>query len=330
MIKTLTELDGVSGCEGEVREFIKSQISGFEITEDVLGNLIAFKKGTDSRKKVMLCAHMDEVGFIISSITADGFVKFRTVGGFDERILPGLAVRVGKNKIPGVIGAKPVHLTTKEEREKPISEDKLFIDIGSNAAKLVKKGDYAVLDSSYTEFGDGLFKAKAIDDRAGCAALLELIKENKTYPYDLYVCFSVQEEVGLRGARVLAQRIKPHIAVAIETTTCSDLAEKPHVTVLGEGPAVSVADGASYSLNDLRRLALDISKNENIPVQIKTAASGGNDAGSFQRIGAKSFVISLPTRYIHSPSSAASVSDYENYKKLIKAFAERADEIETL
>lgn len=329
LIKTLTGLDGVSGCENEVREFIKSRISDFDITEDVLGNLIVFRKGTKSDKKVMLCAHMDEVGFIVSSITEDGFIRFRTVGGFDERILPGLRVRVVGKRICGVVGSKPVHLTTKEERGKSIAEDDLYIDIGINANGIVKKGDYITFDSEYTEFGDGLFKAKAIDDRVGCAALIELLNENKRYPYDLYVCFSVQEEVGLRGAKVLAQRIKPDIAVAVETTTCSDMTEKPYVTVLGEGPAVSVSDGASYSLNDLRDLALEISEKENIPVQIKSAASGGNDAGSFQRIGAKSFVISLPTRYIHSPSSVASKEDFENYKKLIKAFAERADEIET-
>lgn len=329
LIKILTELDGVSGCEDEVRGFIKSRLSGIPVTEDALGNLIFFKKGTKSDKKVMLCAHMDEVGFIAGSVTDDGFIKFRTVGGFDGRILPGLKVRVGKNKYSGVIGTKPIHLTKSAEREKPIAEDELYIDIGTSAKGLVNKGDYIALDSDYVEFGDGLFKAKAIDDRAGCAALIELLEENKSYPYDLYVCFSVQEEVGLRGAKVLAQRIMPDIAVAIETTTCSDTAEKPYVTVLGKGPAVSVADGASYSLNDLRELALDISKKENIPVQIKTAASGGNDAGAFQRIGAKSFVISLPTRYIHSPSSAASLEDFYNYKKLIKAFAERADEIET-
>lgn len=329
MIKTLTELDGVSGCEDEVREFIKSCVSGLDATEDALGNLIFFKKGTKSDKKVMLCAHMDEVGFIVSSITEDGFIKFRTVGSFDGRILPGLKVRVGKNKYRGVIGTKPVHLCSAAEREKPIPEDELYIDIGTCAKGLVNKGDYVSFDSEYIEFGDGLFKAKAIDDRAGCAALIELLQENRSYPYDLYVCFSVQEELGLRGAKVLAQRIMPDIAAAVETTTCSDTAEKPYVTVLGQGPAVSVADGASYSLNDLRALALDISKKENIPVQIKTAASGGNDAGAFQRIGAKSFVVSLPTRYIHSPSSAASLEDFENYKKLIKAFAERADEIET-
>lgn len=328
MIKILTELDGVSGCEDEVREFIKNRLSGFLCREDALGNLIYFKKGTKSDKKVMLCAHMDEVGFIAGSVTDDGFVKFRTVGGFDERILPGLGVKVGREKIPGVIGAKPVHLCSRAEREKPIAAEELYIDIGESAKGLVKKGDYIALESDYVEFGDGLFKAKAIDDRAGCAALIELLEENRSYPYDLYVCFSVQEEVGLKGAKVLAQRIMPDIAAAVETTTCSDTAGAPHVTELGKGPAVSVADGASYSLNDLRALALKIGEEEGIPVQIKSAASGGNDAGAFQRIGAKSFVISLPTRYIHSPSSVASKADYENYKKLIKAFAERADEIE--
>ena len=326
MLKTLTSLCGVSGNELEVREFIKKNAVCDELTEDVLGNIIAFRKGTKSNKKVMLCAHMDEVGFIVSSITKEGFIRFREVGGFDDRILPGTKVFVGENKISGVIGLKPIHLTTSEEREKPVTESELVIDIGADAHGLVNKGDYVALDSEFVQFGDGLFKAKAIDDRAGCAVLLELLAENKRYDYDLYVCFSVQEEVGLRGAKVLGQRIKPDVAVAIETTTCSDVGggdSWESVTKLGNGPAVSVMDGASYSINRLRELAFEIGRDMNIPVQLKTATTGGNDAGAFQRVGAESFVISLPTRYIHSAVSVASKQDYNNYKKLISAFAER-------
>ena len=326
MLKTLTSLCGVSGNELEVREFIKKNAVCDELTEDVLGNIIAFRKGTKSNKKVMLCAHMDEVGFIVSSITKEGFIRFREVGGFDDRILPGTKVFVGENKISGVIGLKPIHLTTSDEREKPVTESELVIDIGADAHDLVNKGDYVALDSEFVQFGDGLFKAKAIDDRAGCAVLLELLAENKRYDYDLYVCFSVQEEVGLRGAKVLGQRIKPDVAVAIETTTCSDVGGGnpwESVTKLGNGPAVSVMDGASYSINRLRELAFEIGRDMNIPVQLKTATTGGNDAGAFQRVGAESFVISLPTRYIHSGVSVASKQDYNNYKKLISAFAER-------
>lgn len=325
MLKTLTELSGVSGNEREVREFIKKYAVCDQVTEDVLGNIIAFRRGTKGDKRVMLCAHMDEVGFIISSIK-DGFLRFRTVGGMDPRILPGTKVLVGDKKIGGVIGLKPVHLTTKEEREKKITEDELYIDIGFGCEKYVNRGDYVTFDSGFSEFGDGLFKAKAIDDRVGCCTLLELLGSGVRYPFDLYVCFSVQEEVGLRGAKVLARKIMPDVAVAIETTTCSDVAGgEPWeaVTKLGMGPAVSVMDGASYSLNSLRELALTAGREEGIPVQIKTSTSGGNDAGAFQRVGAKSFVISLPTRYIHSPVSVASYEDFDNYKKLIKAFLER-------
>ncbi len=327
MIKKLTQLRGVSGCEGEVSDFIKSRIKNAEITEDCLGNIIAFKKGTMSDKKVMLCAHMDEVGFIISHITKEGFLKFQEVGGFDIRLLPGLRVFVGENKIPGTIGICPIHLTSSEDRKKKIDISDLYIDVGDGRKDLVNIGDYVSLDSDYAEFGDGLFKAKAIDDRAGCAALLELLDTDREYTFDLYVCFSVQEEAGLRGAKVLAQRIMPDIAVAVETTTCADLEGKPNekVTVLGKGPAVSVIDGASYSINELRNLAFITAEENNIPIQLKTSTSGGNDAGAFQRVGAKSFVISLPTRYIHSPVSVASLKDYENYKKLILKFLERLE-----
>ena len=326
MLKTLTSLCGVSGNEGEVREFIRKNAVCDELTEDILGNITAFRKGTKGDKKVMLCAHMDEVGFIVSSITKEGFIRFREVGGFDERILPGTKVLVGEKKISGVIGLKPIHLTTSEEREKEVGVSDLVIDIGADAHGLVEKGDYVALDSEFVQFGDGLFKAKAIDDRVGCAALLELLSKNIRYDYDLYVCFSVQEETGLRGAKVLAQRIKPDIAVAIESTTCSDTGggkEWESVTSLKKGPAVSVLDGASYSINRLRELVFDIGREEGIPVQLKLATTGGNDAGVFQRVGAESFVISLPARYIHSGVSVASFEDYENYKKLIFAFAER-------
>lgn len=326
MLEALISLCGVSGNEGEVRSFIRENAVCDELTEDVLGNITAFRKGTKSDKKVMLCAHMDEVGFIVSSITKEGFIRFREVGGFDERILPGIKVFVGEKKISGVIGVKPIHLTDDEEREMPIKVSELVIDIGADAHGIVNKGDYVALDSRLVRFGDGLFKAKAIDDRVGCAALLELLSKNIRYDYDLYVCFSVQEEAGLRGAKVLAERIRPDIAVAIESTTCSDTGGGnpwESVTSLKKGPAVSVLDGTSYSANRLRELCFQIGREENIPVQLKCASTGGNDAGAFQRIGAESFVISLPARYIHSGVSVASFEDYENYKKLIFAFAER-------
>ena len=226
LIKELCNLSGVSGNETEVRNFIKEQITPYadEIKVDNIGNLIALKKGNSS-KKVMLSAHTDEVGFIISGINDKGFLEFKTVGGIDTRVIISKKVLVGTKKIPGVIGMKAIHLQKKSERETVPEVSSLYIDIGAKdkdeALEYVKIGDYVSFDTCFAEMSCDTIKAKAIDDRAGCAILMELIK--KPVKYDTYFCFTVQEEVGLRGARVAAHRIMPDIALVIESTTCNDV-----------------------------------------------------------------------------------------------------------
>ena len=336
MLKELTSLCGISGNEDSVREYIKKAVEPYcdSIKEDVLGNLIAFKKGKIGRR-VMLCAHMDEVGLIVSSITEDGYLKFKTVGGIDPRILPGKRVLVGENKLPGVIGIKAVHLTTAEERKKTVPVEEMYIDIGAGwtLGEVVQPGDSIAFDSNYYEFGEGLVKAKALDDRAGCAALISLLQVNKQYPFDLYVCFLVQEEVGLRGAKVVAQTVRPDIAVVAETTTCSDTsgaAEHEMVTKLGDGPVVSVLDSASYSDNALRVLLCSLAEQNGLKVQVKRSTAGGNDAGALQLYGrgTRTVVLSLPCRYIHSPASVISKADFETYCTLIQILIDHlADEI---
>ncbi len=322
MLKTLSMLDGVSGNEGAVREYIKAQIQPFcdVIEEDALGNLIALKKGT-GEKKVMLCAHMDEVGFIVSHIEEDGIVRVKEVGGFDPRILPGQRVRIGEQKTAGVFGSRAVHHTTKEARKKGISFQELYLDIGTEQ---VCRGDYVSFDSDYLEFGENKAKGKALDDRVGCAALIRLLQNNRRYSFDLFVCFSVQEEVGLRGAKVLTRRICPDFAMAVEATTCSDLSGVPaeFVTELGKGPAVSVADGASYSNGFFRQMMMETACQNNIPIQLKKSTSGGNDAGALQLYGqgAATMVFSLPCRYIHSPCCVIDLNDFEHYCNLLALF----------
>ena len=190
---------------------------------------------------------------------------------------------------------------------------------------MVSLGDYAAFDTEYTEFGDGMIKAKAIDDRAGCAILCEIAKGE--YQNDMYLCFCVQEEVGLRGAKILARRINADVAIILEATTCSDVANlKPHqyATQLGLGPAISIMDRASFSDKELNRFIVNIAENEKIPYQFKKTAMGGNDAGAYQTasVACKTAVISLPCRYIHSPVSCCKKQDFENMYKLAKKVAE--------
>ena len=329
-LKELTEIAGPSGNEEKVCDFIFDKVKDFcdEIAKDSIGNLICLKRGSGkNNKKVMVCAHMDEVGFIISRITSDGFLKFKSVGGIDPRVLVSKKVKVDEMGLSGVIGAKAIHLQKREERNNVIKETDLYIDIGAEdkeqAEKYVSVGDYVVFDSNYIEFGDGLIKAKALDDRVGCDILITLAKEK--FDFDLYLVFTVQEEVGLRGARVAAERIKPDYAIVIEGTTCSDVydtEEKDYSTILGGGAALSIIDRSTYYNKELTNAIFETAKKNMIPVQFKKTATGGNDAGAIHLsgTGVKTAAISVPARYIHSPSSVIDKSDYEAVKTLIHTF----------
>ncbi len=335
LLKELTNLSGVSGNEDAVRDFIISQISPYadEIKVDSIGNLIALKRGNSS-KRIMLSAHTDEVGFIISEITEKGFLHFKTVGGIDTRTILAKRIKIGKNGVLGVIGMKAVHLQKKSERDSTPEIRELFIDIGAkdkeSAEKLVKIGDYATFETEYERLSENTVKAKAIDDRAGCAVLMELIK--KPQKYDTYFCFAAQEEVGLRGARLVAHRIKPDIALVIEATSCSDIMGfEPHeyVTVMGGGAAVTFMDRGTIVDDELRKRIYEMGKSENIPVQYKCSTAGGNDAARIHLAadGVKTASISLPCRYLHSAASVISLSDLEAVKDLTALVLERIDEV---
>ncbi|MBE7047261.1 MAG: M42 family metallopeptidase [Ruminococcaceae bacterium] len=336
MLETLCSLHGVSGNEHKVRDFVIQNISPYtdNITVDSMGNVIAVKKGTNpTGKKVMVCAHMDEVGFIISEICDNGFLKFKTVGGIDHRILLSKKVLVGKDNIPGVIGVKAVHLQSKESRKSVIKEKDMYIDIGAkdkdDAMKKVSLGDYASFDSVYRKLGSTKIKAKALDDRIGCYALLEAIKEE--YDEDIVFSFSVQEEVGLRGARVLSHREKADVCIVLEGTNAADVPfSSDHTTVTnqGEGPSLSIMDGASVSNKNLNGFIMKLAKENHIPYQIKKSHAGGNDAGAiaYSASGCETSVISLPLRYIHSPVSVGDVRDIQSYLKLIKCVLKNISE----
>ena len=323
----LTRLDGISGNEHIVRNYIKQELAGesLEHFTDSIGNLIVKGKSNGtSNLKVMLAAHMDEVGLMITYITEDGKLKFSTIGGMDSRILIGQHVRVGDKKIPGVIGYKPIHLQDKAERESAVKLKSLYIDIAAkdkeNAQQLVNTGDYAAFASEPVFFGEERIKAKALDDRAGCLVIMELLKE--VWPFELYACFTVQEEVGLRGATVAVNRVKPDVGIVLETTTCADLPEvKEHEvsTVMGAGPTLSFADRSSIGDRDLIDHFVKTSEKEGIPFQWKRTMAGGNDAGKIQTSGAgvKTLAVSIPCRYIHSPVSVLDLNDLKNMLNLV-------------
>ncbi len=329
LLKRLSECDSVSGNENEIREIIKEEAAKYaEVSVDKMGNVIAYKKGTSSKRKVMLAAHMDEVGFIVSYIEDSGFIRFKPVGGIDQRVLLAKRVRIGKDKILGVFGIKAIHLQSLAERGNVVPMTSMYIDVGASSkdATGVKIGDYISFTTEFEDFGDNKMKGKALDDALGCRVLLELLKNE--YEDDIYACFTTQEEVGTRGAGVAAYAVRPDIAIVIEGTTCADVPDVPEaskVTAMDKGPAVSYMD--SGTIGD-KRLVADIiaaGDDNGIQYQIKRAAFGGNDAGIIHQTaqGIPSAVVSMPCRYIHSPVSVASYNDYENTVKLIDAYLKK-------
>lgn len=327
MLKDLCLLNGTSGDEVLVRDYIINEIKEYSTYEvDNLGSVIAYKKGKKKpNKTVCINAHMDEVGFIITGITSDGYLRFAPVGGIDTKVCLDRAVTVGENRINGVIADKAYHLLEDSEKDKAPSFDKLLIDIGAKseteAQSVVSLGDFAYFDSDYTELGNGYIKAKALDDRIGCMLMIELIKSE--LEYDTVFCFNIQEEVGLRGSKCTSFAVGADISIVLEATTAGDLdgvTGADRVCVLGNGGVVSFMDNRTIYDRELYKLAMNTASENNIPVQTKTAVAGGNDAGSIQTSGkgAKVMALSLPCRYIHSPSSVVKESDIDNTRKLLK------------
>ncbi len=329
-LKKLCALSGVSSYEDPVRDYLRQHAEPLadSIRVDAMGNLIVFKKGAKATgNKLMICAHMDEVGLIINHITDNGYLKFAAIGGIDRRVLIGKRVYVGWNRVPGIIGLKAVHLTTPEERAKVPKLEEYYIDIGvtgrEEAEALVKLGDFAVFDDECLEFGNGYFKAKAIDDRVGCAVMLKLLQQE--LPMDCTFVFTVQEEVGTRGAFGAAFSITPEIALVLETTTAADLPGikgQKRVCAPGKGPVISLVDGGTIYDKELFRLLCDTADQAGIPWQVKHYIAGGNDSRAVQRTksGVRVAGLSAAVRYLHAPTSVGSIKDFEQMLTLTTAF----------
>jgi tetrahedral aminopeptidase len=317
---------GVSGDEGEVRKIVREELKslGLDHKIDALGNVLVIKQGTaKDRLRVMLDCHMDEVGFMIVSEEGDGLYRFETVGGIDVRQLPGKQVVVGKSKTPGVIGARPIHLTTAEERTRKIPLDQLRIDLGPGGK--AKVGDWASFAPYFKRVGPSIM-AKSIDNRIGVATLLEMLKND--YPnIDLCVSFSVQEEIGLRGAKVAAYHFDPQVAFAIDSTPANDL---PHYdgqdnafynTKLGLGPAIYTFDAGTLNDPRLIRLLAQVSDANKITYQFRQPGGGGTDGGAIHRVraGVPTVSVSVPHRYTHSAISVSRVDDWKHTINLLDA-----------
>ena len=318
-IKLLEQLclcNGISGDEGNVRNLIINEIKDCadDIKTDNLGNLIVFKKGKKSAKsKLMVSAHMDEVGLMVTDITSDGYLKFDEVGGIDRRVLPGKRVCVGRNGLNGVIGVKPIHLTNGDEKTAVPKMNDMYIDIGAesreDALKYVSYGDGINFEGDFKINGKTVV-TKALDDRFGCYVLINLIKSEPEY-----------------DARPAAFTVNPDFALVIESTTAADVAEvdaSHQVCNLSKGATVTVMDRATVYDKEMISAAFELAEKNNINVQYKRAVAGGNDSGAIHqsRGGVRTLAVSLPSRYIHAPSTVANLDDCESVLKLAKVLSD--------
>ena len=334
LIERLSNACAVSGDEGAVRKIVLEEIRAYtdEINIDPLGNILAIKKGSKRNSpKVMLSAHMDEVGFILSNDEGKGFFRFKISGRIDPRTVAGKQVWVGKEKIPGVIGLSPIHLASPRELSGGVSVDDLRIDIGPANAGKINVGDKAAFTTKFQRIGPSLV-GKALDDRLGVASLITLIKYAPDN-IDLMAAFTVQEEVGLRGAKVAAYTLNPDIGLALDCTPAMDLPvwdgseNTLYRSKINQGPAIYIGDGATLSDPRLVRFLRETGDYFKIPYQIRQPGRGGTDAGSIHlsRAGIPAVSVSIPGRYLHTPVSIARLKDWQNSIYLLHAALSHID-----
>ncbi len=337
LLERLTNAFGVCTCEDEVRQIIKDEIKDYvdEIIVDRMGNIIATKNSKAEGKHICLSAHMDEVGLIVHSVDESGLLKFYS-WGMNANALQSKVVTIGngEKKIKGVIGGKPIHLQGLSERKDTIPLEKLYIDIGAKskeeALKYVSIGDCVVVDSVFEEFGEDKYKAKAFDDRIGCATIIEILKQD--FDCKITACFVVQEELGMRGSIITANRVKADLVLNLEGTVSADTLadeERKRVTNLGNGPVFSLSDAGSVYSKKHRDMVIDVAKKYNIPYQYRNSNASFTDAKNYQSANSGTPVVnmSVPCRYIHTPISIADKNDIENMKLLVSKFIKEYSEV---
>lgn len=341
-LKAVSETVGVSGYESRIRDLLVDKLSGIaQVSYDKLGSVIFTKRGADERPKIMLASHMDEIGFMVKSITKEGFIKFTNLGGWWEQVMLGQRVMVitAKGEIPGVIGCKPPHVLTPEERKKTVPKKEMYIDIGAADEKEarekfgVRPGDPIAPFSIFTPMAnEKMLLSKAWDNRIGCAVMVNVLEQlqRKAHRNTVYGVGTVQEEVGLRGAKTSASAIDPDVAFALDTCVAGDtpgITEDQASSKLGRGVAISIYDSSLIPHIKLRDFVIEIAEANHIPYQLEFTEGGGTDAGRIQlhAAGVPSLVLSIPTRYIHSHNSIIHRDDYEAAVRLMVAVIETLD-----
>jgi tetrahedral aminopeptidase len=322
LLKELSNAIGISGEEDEVRKIVVDAITPHvaDLTVDSIGNITAIQKGTQYPEyTIMIAAHMDEIGMMVTAVDSNGLIQFTNVGGIDARILPGLRVKVGKKKTPGVILWKPIHFGRNSS---VVGIDNLRIDVGSTDKSSAELGDRIAFDSFYAELSEKIVRGKAFDDRVGCSVLIDIL-QNGPYPVTVAATFSVQEEIGLRGAQIAAHRLNPDAAIVLEGTTAHDV-PTPDLEIdagdlpsnagckLGAGAVLTLMDASMVTDPRVLRFLRETADTNDIPYQFKTVRGGGTDGGRIHvnHTGVPTMVISTPCRYIHSPTALMNTDDY--------------------
>lgn len=338
LLEKLSNIPGISGFEDRVRDFMINELKDYvdEIKVDDLGNLIVIKKGEPNGKKIMLAAHMDEIGLMVRFIDEKGFIKFSKIGGINDQMLlnQDVYIQSSKGNVPGVIGSKPPHKMKESEKKKILKYDHMFIDIGSSSKeeteKLISVGDPVIIKQDFAELRNSLVKGKALDDRVGCAVLIEVLKQAESKA-TIYGVGTVQEEVGLKGAKTSAFSINPDMALALDVTISGDhpgMKEEEAPSKAGEGPTIILTDASGRGLitpPQVKELLISVAEEEEIPYQLEVSEGGTTDATAIHltRQGIPTGVISPPSRYIHTPVSVVSLKDLENTVKLVLAVLKR-------
>jgi endoglucanase len=334
LFESLSNAFGPPGNEDEVRTILIKELEKHtdETRVDKLGNIFFYHHGKNDLPKVMLAAHMDEVGFIVTFIDSNGFLRFHTLGGITSNVIPGqtILLRGTKGDLKGLVGTKPPHLTREEERNKAVTMDELFIDIGAASPEEVEQkgveiGTNGVFDIRFTELGGGYLKGKALDDRAGCTVLAEVFKALKDSPYNLVAVGTVQEEMGMRGARTAAYQIDPDYALALEGTFAADVPGSSPEKVsskLKDGPVVTILDQTVMAHPTVLKTLIKVGKEKSLPFQFKKVPMGGTDSGAIHltKAGIPSGTVAVPCRYIHGPASVTHVDDVRNTVSLVAEF----------
>lgn len=337
-LEKLSNTQGVTGREKQVRDLMVEMLKPVcdEVQVDRMENLVAVKKGKAEAPKIMLAAHMDEVGLMIKNITKEGFIQFTKMGGMDDRILAAQKVVVFTKEAtyPGIVGSKPPHIQKEEERKKIITYDDLFIDVGAqsreDAAKMgLAVGDPIAFDVKCQKIGAECVMGKAFDNRAGCAAMVEVMKRLKEAECTVYAVGTVQEEIGLRGAGCAAFAVNPDLALALDVTVAGDVPGVREIDTnvkLGKGPALTVYDSGVITHPKVMRWIIDTANEAKLPLQLESGLPGSTDAAriSLTRQGIPSGTLSMPARYIHSPAGIINLTDVENTVKLAVAAVEKA------